>query len=323
MADLKPAYLIQGDDDVKIDAWRTRLRARAEREARHRFARAARPRRRSGEAVAEAIGALTLAVGRRYVLAEGVERWKEKDVAPVAAALKGLPPDTIVVLIATGKVTKRQGKGRTGAREAREGRRRRPAARCRRTAPRRPGGCPPGSLERGKELGLAVDRDAAQALVERIGPNQRRLVRELEKLVDLRAGRGRVDVELVEELTRPRRRGEGLRAGRRGDRRRPRPRARARRGPRGARRRDHAHPVRAAATHARHAPRLGDDRVGRHEPSDVAAALGLRRLDGQAARPRGPARPTASGSSASRPASPTSTTPSAAAATSTPTPRSR
>ena len=32
MADLKPVYLICGDDDAKIDAWRARVRARAERE---------------------------------------------------------------------------------------------------------------------------------------------------------------------------------------------------------------------------------------------------------------------------------------------------
>jgi len=33
MADLKPAYLIHGDDEAKLDAWRARLRARAESES--------------------------------------------------------------------------------------------------------------------------------------------------------------------------------------------------------------------------------------------------------------------------------------------------
>ena len=32
MADLKPVYLISGDDDAKIDAWRARVRRRAEDE---------------------------------------------------------------------------------------------------------------------------------------------------------------------------------------------------------------------------------------------------------------------------------------------------
>ena len=31
MAELKPAYLVHGDDEVKLDAWRARLRARAGR----------------------------------------------------------------------------------------------------------------------------------------------------------------------------------------------------------------------------------------------------------------------------------------------------
>ena len=32
MADLKPVYLVHGDDDAKIDAWRARVRGRAEQE---------------------------------------------------------------------------------------------------------------------------------------------------------------------------------------------------------------------------------------------------------------------------------------------------
>src|SRR5262249_27761012 len=32
MTDLKPAYLVHGDDEVKLDSWRARLRARAARE---------------------------------------------------------------------------------------------------------------------------------------------------------------------------------------------------------------------------------------------------------------------------------------------------
>ena len=32
MADLKPVYLVCGDDDAKIDAWRARVRERAEDE---------------------------------------------------------------------------------------------------------------------------------------------------------------------------------------------------------------------------------------------------------------------------------------------------
>ena len=59
--------------------------------------------------MAAAIGALTLGIGRRYVLADGVEKWKDKDVKVVVEALGALPPDTVVVLLATGKVTRGAG----------------------------------------------------------------------------------------------------------------------------------------------------------------------------------------------------------------------
>jgi DNA polymerase-3 subunit delta len=55
--------------------------------------------------------------------------------------------------------------------------------------------------ERGAELDLEVSGDAAAALFERIGPDQRRLLRELEKIVCYEPDRGRVDRETVEALT--------------------------------------------------------------------------------------------------------------------------
>ena len=55
--------------------------------------------------------------------------------------------------------------------------------------------------ERGSELGLVVTEDAAHALFERLGPDQRRLVRELEKLACYAPEGGRVDRETVEALT--------------------------------------------------------------------------------------------------------------------------
>ena len=202
MSELKPAYLIEGDDDAKIDDWRKRIRARAEREA---ATASFEPLtgETPGEEVAAAIGALTLAVGRRYVLVEGVEKWKEKDVAPVVAALKGLPPDTVVVMIATGKVAKRQGK-EVGPAPAKLAKAVTAAGGDVKTyGSPTSGRLPAWVIERGKEMQLAVDRDAAQALVERIGQNQRRLVHELEKLVIYGPENGRVGVELVEQLSVP------------------------------------------------------------------------------------------------------------------------
>ena len=43
--------------------------------------------------VAGALSAMTFALGRRFVIADGVQRWKESDVEPVAAALAGMDPE--------------------------------------------------------------------------------------------------------------------------------------------------------------------------------------------------------------------------------------
>ena len=56
-------------------------------------------------------------------------------------------------------------------------------------------------LEQGRELDLIVSEDAAHALVERVGADQRRLVRELEKLACYGPEGGRVDRDAVEALT--------------------------------------------------------------------------------------------------------------------------
>src|SRR5436190_1265886 len=47
--------------------------------------------------VAAALSAMTFALGRRFVIADGVERWKDADVEPVAAAMAGMDPDTLTV----------------------------------------------------------------------------------------------------------------------------------------------------------------------------------------------------------------------------------
>jgi DNA polymerase III subunit delta len=197
MADLKPAYLVHGDDEVKLDSWRARLRARAASEGPSATLEVVAGERLTPGAFAEATGALTLAVGRRYVLADGVERWKEKDLGPVVTALKSLPADTVVLMLGSGKVSR--GKGPVPESLAK-------AVRalggdvqvC--EAPR-PAKLPAWVVEQGAELGLRVSEDAAHALVERIGGDQRRLVRELEKLACYEPGGGRVDRDAVEALT--------------------------------------------------------------------------------------------------------------------------
>jgi DNA polymerase III subunit delta len=208
MADLKPAYLLHGDDDAKLDSWRERLRARARDEGPSTSLEILGGDALTIDAFVEATGALTLSVGRRYVLADGVDRWKEKEVKQAAGALKALPPDTVVLLIAPGKVVRRRGQPTRGpapealleAVTAIGGE----AQLCEAPTPSK---YPAWTVKQGAELGLVVSDDAAQALVERVGTDenrnvrQRRLMRELEKLAVYAPEGGRVDRETVEAAT--------------------------------------------------------------------------------------------------------------------------
>jgi DNA polymerase III subunit delta len=192
MAELKPAYLVWGDDEVKLDFWRQRLRRRAEAEGPSTSLEVLREERLTGDAVAAALSSLTLSVGQRYVLVEGIERWKERDLEPATVAVRSLTAGTVVVFIVAGKPPAHLVKaveaagGEVHACEA-------PKAK----------GYSRWVVERGSELGVALTRDGADALVELVGHNQRRLLRELEKLSTFIGAEdgGEVGRDTVESLT--------------------------------------------------------------------------------------------------------------------------
>jgi DNA polymerase-3 subunit delta len=197
MATLKPVYLIHGEDEAKLDTWRTRIRERAAREgASLELMDAARD---SGEEVAMALSSMTLSMGTRYVVVDALERWKDKDVTAVTDVLASPPPDTVVVLIGT--VRRESGRKPWG-----------PPAKLVKAVEKAGGEVnkedrpkasqlPKWITERGGQLGLKVDREAAQALIERIGTRQRRLVRTLEKIAVYAPDGGRVTVDVVEAVT--------------------------------------------------------------------------------------------------------------------------
>jgi DNA polymerase-3 subunit delta len=203
VSDLKPAYLVHGDDAVKLDAWRRRVRARADSEGTSATLDVLSGEASTPEALAAATAALTLSTGRRYLLAEGVERWKEKDLEPLKAALSDLPPDTVVVMLAEGKVARGKGPASEALAKA--------VSACGGEvqvceAPR-DSAYPGWIAERGRELDLVVTDDGAQALLERAPRDDQRkirqqhLLRELEKLACYAPEGGRVDRDTVEALT--------------------------------------------------------------------------------------------------------------------------
>jgi DNA polymerase III subunit delta len=189
VADLKPAYLIAGDDDAKIDSWRARVRARAEEERGPGGLEVFHAKERSPEEVAAALAALTFETGTRYLLVEDAGAWNAPDLAPLEAALSEMPPETVLVLIVRGAAPKQL----TSAVEKAGGEVRDCPAPKARELPR-------WAAERARELGLQMDQEAARALITVVGQSQQRLSRELEKLALALHPRTHARVEDVDAL---------------------------------------------------------------------------------------------------------------------------
>jgi DNA polymerase III subunit delta len=171
VADLKPVYLVCGDDDSKIDAWRTRVRKRAETENGPGALESFDARGDEAEAVVASLAALTFASGTRYLLVDDVGAWKAADAAPLVDAIGAMPPETVLVLVVRGKPSKGLA---TAVEQAGGELRDHPAP--------KPWELPKWATGRARELGLRLDGEAAKTLVALVGPGQQRLSRELEKL---------------------------------------------------------------------------------------------------------------------------------------------
>lgn len=182
MAEMQALYLIAGTDGAKIDATRARLRARAEREGGAAALEVFEPGEGKGmpdhEALLASIPAMSLIDSRRYLLADGVERWRERQLEAVAGALGDLPPDLTLVLICRAKAPPKLSKAvKAAAGEIHEFE----APKAREL---------PGRLvAEAKGLGFRLEPAAARMLVDRMGTNPGRLQRELERLA-LWAGEG-------------------------------------------------------------------------------------------------------------------------------------
>jgi DNA polymerase III subunit delta len=180
--EMRALYLIAGTDGAKIDATRGRLRARAEREAGSGALEVFEPGEGRGmpdhEALLAAIPAMSLMESRRYLLADGVERWRDRQLDAVAAAVGELPPDLTLVLISRAKAPAKLSK----AVKAANGEIHEFEAPKAREMPR--------LLVAGAErLGFRLEPAAARLLVDRMGANPVRLQQELARLA-LWAGEG-------------------------------------------------------------------------------------------------------------------------------------
>ena len=191
---MRSAYLFAGDDAAKLSATLNRLRSRAEREggpgALEDFSAAAGGAAPDADALVGAIPAMSLTASRRYLLADGVERWKAADVERVAAGLADATDDVTVVLVARGKAPK----GLAEAVEKTGGEVRSFGAPSKRDLP---GWVVAGARERR----FALAPQAARALITRIGPSTERLAVELDRLALWAGDAGVVGLEDVEAMT--------------------------------------------------------------------------------------------------------------------------
>jgi DNA polymerase III subunit delta len=174
MAAFNSCYLVSGQDETKIDSWRMRLRRRAEEEAGPGALEAFDARQAHPSEVAIALSTLTLTDTNRYVLADGVERWKEADLGPLKSAISNLADQTICVLIARG----RQPSGLAEAVRSCGGE----VYNYQAPKPYEMAGW---LRTRAKQEGLELDQSAAQELISLVGTGQMRLAREVEKLATM------------------------------------------------------------------------------------------------------------------------------------------
>ncbi len=193
MPKFKPAYLIHGDEHGRIAERRARLRALAEAESGSGGVEIFEGERATTEAVAAALSSMTLAIGRRFVIVDGVERWKDPELDTLDAALRGLGGETTVAFFAREEGRLKAPPRLHEAVQAVGGD----------ISPEqaiKPWELPRWSSARARELGLTLDAGAARALVASVGERPQRLVRELEKLRLELGPDAHIEPQHIEEL---------------------------------------------------------------------------------------------------------------------------
>jgi DNA polymerase-3 subunit delta len=195
MPELKPAYLIHGDDHGAVAERRAGLKALAEQQGDAASVEALDGEAGTPAGVALALSAMTFAIGRRVILVDGVERWKQAEVEQhLKPAMAEMPPDTTVALFAR---EENRSKAPAAAHDAVK----RAGGQIVAQATVKPWELGKWARAQGARMGIELDAAAANALVAQVGGRQQRLLRELEKLaleVEIEGETQRVSVEEIE-----------------------------------------------------------------------------------------------------------------------------
>ena len=177
MPTFKSVYLVLGDDHGRISERRAKLRALAETESGAGGVEVLEGDLCTPEEVIVALTTMTFAMGRRFVIADGVERWKDSDVEAVAAAMQSMDGETLTLAM----FAREEGRYKVpdGLRAAVEA----AGGAIAVESGVKPWELPSWVQARAREHGLELDKAGAKALVNQVGERQQRLLRELEKLV--------------------------------------------------------------------------------------------------------------------------------------------
>jgi DNA polymerase-3 subunit delta len=197
VASFKPAYLLHGDDHGRLSERRANLRALAERESGSGGVEIFEGDASAPETVALALNAMTFAVGRRFLIVDGAERWKDQDVERhLAGVLEAMPPETTVAFFAREEGRAKAPASLAKAVTAAGGDVVAEQARKARELPR-------WLVGEAQRLGITLDGAGAQTLVALVGERPQRLLRELEKLALEHGPGAHLGVEEVEAAAAP------------------------------------------------------------------------------------------------------------------------
>jgi DNA polymerase III subunit delta len=188
----KPAYLVHGDDHGRIAERRGRLRSLAEAESGTGGVELFEGDASTPQTVAAALSAMTFALGRRFLIVDGVERWKDADVeAALAPALAAIPLETTVAFFAREDARTKAPPPLAKAVKAAGGDVAAEAVLGARELPR-------WVVSEASKLDITLEGAAARALIGHVGSRQQRLLRELEKLAIEHGAGARIGVEEVD-----------------------------------------------------------------------------------------------------------------------------
>lgn len=193
MAKFQSTYLIHGDDHGRIAERRGKLRVVAESESGEGGVELLEGEAATVEGCVAAVCAMSLTPGRRFVIVDGVQRWKKGDLTELLDVIADMPPETTLALFAREDGREKAPKELVEAVSSAGGV-------VQEEAQVKPWKLPDWVREQARGLGLELDATAAKTLVQIVGERQQRLLRELEKIaLSIEPGE-RVDADDVVEI---------------------------------------------------------------------------------------------------------------------------